>query len=73
MLLRNLDISEGICNGTRIIVTELCNNIIMANIITREKSRKEVHLSRVTVDSSKNQLGCTTLIFTSTHICHDYA
>ena len=59
MLLRNLDISEGMCNGTRLIVTELCNNIIKANIITGEKSGKEVHISRVTVDSSKGQLGCT--------------
>ena len=59
MLLRNLDISEGMCNGTCLIATELCNNIIKANIITGEKSGKEVHISRVTVDSSKGQLGCT--------------
>ena len=28
------------------------------NIITREKSGKEVHVSRVTLDSSKGQLAC---------------
>ena len=33
--------------------------MIKANIITGEKSEKEVHISRVTVDSSKGQLGCT--------------
>lgn len=34
MLLRNLDVSEGMCNGTRLIVTELCNHIIKAKILT---------------------------------------
>lgn len=59
MLLRNLDVSEGLCNGTRLIVTELCNNIIKARIITGEESGKEVHIPRITLDSSKGQLGCT--------------
>lgn len=34
MLLRNIDVDEGLCNGTRLIVTELCNNIIKAKILT---------------------------------------
>ena len=59
MFLRSLDISEGMCNGTCLVLTELCNNIIKASIITGEKSGKEVHISRVSVDSSKRQLGCT--------------
>lgn len=59
MLLRNLDISEGLCNGTRLIVTELCNNIIKAKIITGEQSGRDVHIPRITLDSNKGQLGCT--------------
>lgn len=59
MLLRNLDVSEGLCNGTRLVVTELCNNIIKAKIITGEYSGREVHIPRITIDSSKSQLGCT--------------
>lgn len=59
MLLRNLDITEGQCNGTRLIINELCNNIIKANIITGENSGKEVHIPRITLDSNKGQLGCT--------------
>lgn len=59
MLLRNLDITEGQCNGTRLIINELCNNILKANIITGENLGKEVHIPRITLDSNKGQLGCT--------------
>ncbi|XP_054274451.1 uncharacterized protein LOC128994153 [Macrosteles quadrilineatus] len=59
MLLRNLDVTEGLCNGTRLIVTELCPNIIKAKIITGSHSGRDVHIPRVTLDSSKCQLGCS--------------
>ncbi|XP_054289208.1 uncharacterized protein LOC129004674 [Macrosteles quadrilineatus] len=56
MLLRNLDVSEGLCNGTRLIVTALCPNIIKAKIITGEHSGRDVHIPRITLDSCKSQL-----------------
>ena len=59
MLLRNLDVSEGLCNGSRLIVTELCSNIIKAKIVTGEFSGRDVHIPRITLDSSKSRLGCT--------------
>lgn len=34
MLLRNLDIESGICNGTRLIVNELHENIIVVETIS---------------------------------------
>ena len=37
-----LDNTKEMCNGTRLIITELCNNIIKANLITGEKSGNEV-------------------------------
>ena len=59
MLMRNLNTSEGMCNETRLIVTELCNNVVKAKIITGEKAGQEVHIARVTLDFRKGQLGCT--------------
>ena len=37
MLLRNLDIQKGLCNGTRLIVKELFENIIVADTLTINK------------------------------------
>lgn len=59
MLLRNIDVSEGLCNGTRLIVVDLCNHIIKAKIITGEHCGRDVHIPRITLQSSKGQLGCT--------------
>ena len=36
MLLLSLDLSKRMCNRICLIVTELCNNIIKANMITEE-------------------------------------
>jgi ATP-dependent DNA helicase PIF1 len=34
MLLRNIDISSGLCNGTRLIITYMGTNVIGAQIAT---------------------------------------
>jgi len=36
MLLRNLDPKGGLCNGTRLQITQLCNQIVQARLITRD-------------------------------------
>ena len=58
MLLWNLDASEGLCNGSRSVVTELCSKIIKAKMFTGEFSGRDVHIPRITLDSSKSRLGC---------------
>lgn len=40
----------------RLSITELCNKIIKAKIITREKSGRKLDIQRITLDYKKNQL-----------------
>ncbi|XP_057420002.1 uncharacterized protein LOC130714126 isoform X2 [Lotus japonicus] len=47
MLMRNLDISSGLCNGTRLIVEHLCPNVIGAIIITGTHIGKKTFISRM--------------------------
>ncbi|XP_043474478.1 uncharacterized protein LOC122506401 [Leptopilina heterotoma] len=37
MLLRNLSINEGLCNGTRMQVLELSNNLLRCRVLTGDK------------------------------------
>ena len=47
MLLRNLNQSEGLCNGTRLIVTHLGNWSISANIVFRKNISSKVTIPRI--------------------------
>ncbi|TVU00336.1 hypothetical protein EJB05_54231, partial [Eragrostis curvula] len=47
MLLRNLNPSKGLCNGTRLIVTQLTHRIIEAQIITGKAKGSIVYIPRI--------------------------
>ncbi|GKE01609.1 DNA helicase [Tanacetum coccineum] len=47
MLLRNVNLSGGLCNGTRIIVTSLMSRLIEAQIITGTKIGEKVFIHRI--------------------------
>lgn len=47
MLLRNLNQSIGLCNGTRLIVTNLGDNIIEAIIVTGSNIGEKVYIPRI--------------------------
>nr|GEX61825.1 DNA helicase [Tanacetum cinerariifolium] len=47
ILLRNLNISGGLCNETRLIVTQLLSKVIEARIITGTRISKKVFLPRI--------------------------
>ena len=47
MLLRNLDICNGICNGTRLIVKLLHNNSIDAEVLSSSQHKKRVLIPRI--------------------------
>ncbi|KAK9666151.1 hypothetical protein RND81_14G164400 [Saponaria officinalis] len=52
MLLRNIDQSSGLCNGTRLLVTNLESRVIRATVITGSKVGLKVHIPRITLTPS---------------------
>jgi ATP-dependent DNA helicase PIF1 len=52
MLLRNIDVASGLCNGTRLIVFHLGTNVIGAQIVTGSNIGHKVFLHRVNLISS---------------------
>jgi PIF1-like helicase/Helitron helicase-like domain at N-terminus len=56
ILLRNLNPSEGLCNGTRLIIHKLQSKIIDAEIITGSHIGKHVFIPRITLSPSENNL-----------------
>jgi len=52
MLMRYIDQANGLCNGTRLTVTHLGNNMIAAAIITGKRAGIRVFIPRMNVISS---------------------
>lgn len=49
MLLRNINVAGGLCNGTRMIVTHLMSKLIEAQIITGTKVGEKVFIHRISL------------------------
>ncbi|XP_071699968.1 uncharacterized protein [Rutidosis leptorrhynchoides] len=47
ILLRNLNVAGGLCNGTRMIVTQLLSNLIEGEIIIGTRVGQKVHIPRI--------------------------
>lgn len=47
MLMRNIDQANGLCNGTRLLVTELCKKVIGATVITGKNIGDKVYILRM--------------------------
>jgi hypothetical protein len=56
MLLRNLDIKRGLCNGTRLIVCRLHKRVIDAEILTGSQKGKRVLIPRIKLEPSDTKL-----------------
>ncbi|KAG4935927.1 hypothetical protein JHK85_050846 [Glycine max] len=54
MLLRNLDQNEGLCNGTRLIITSFANHIIEAKIMTGKGQGNKVYIPRRSMSPSQS-------------------
>ena len=59
MLLRNLDIKKGLCNGTRLIVRRLHNHVIDAEILTGTWNGHRVLIPRIKLAPSDVNLPFT--------------
>jgi ATP-dependent exoDNAse (exonuclease V) alpha subunit len=55
MLLRNLNQTEGLCNGSRLIVTQLGNKVIEARLITSAHAGKDVLIPRIALTLKSNK------------------
>ncbi|XP_058732927.1 uncharacterized protein LOC131604509 [Vicia villosa] len=54
MLMRNIDQSEGLCNGTRLIVTKLGTHVIEASIIAGKSCGNQVYIPRMDMSPSQS-------------------
>ena len=54
MLIRNLDQSEGLCNGTRLTVTRMPNHVIEAKIISGTHVGNTIYISRMSLSPSQS-------------------
>ncbi|KAK6158896.1 hypothetical protein DH2020_006210 [Rehmannia glutinosa] len=56
MLLRNIDHSLGLCNGTRLVVTKLGDHVLEAKILTGNNLGQKVLIPRLTITPSDPRL-----------------
>jgi len=54
MLLRNLDQTQGLCNGTRLIITRLAKHVIAAEIIFGKNIGHNVNIPRMFMSPSQS-------------------
>lgn len=54
MLIRNLSINEGLCNGTRLQILELGNHLLRCQILTGDKAGQIVFVNRITLYCEDN-------------------
>ncbi|KAL6536813.1 hypothetical protein OROHE_012397 [Orobanche hederae] len=55
MLLRNINPSEGLCNGTRLICRHLDKNVLAAEIISGQYAGESVFIPRIPLEPSDKQ------------------
>ncbi|EOA15301.1 hypothetical protein CARUB_v100281120mg, partial [Capsella rubella] len=56
MLLRNIDPKGGLCNGTRLQITQLATHIVQARVITGERSGEIVLIPNINLTPSDTKL-----------------
>jgi len=54
MLIRNLDQTDGLCNGTRLIITKLGSNVIEAEVVTGPNIGNRTYIPRINMSPSES-------------------
>ncbi|XP_058775045.1 uncharacterized protein LOC131649291 [Vicia villosa] len=54
MLMRNIDQSEGLCNGTRVMITKMANHVIEAKIMAGKGCGNLVYIPRMDMSPSQS-------------------
>nr|XP_028954994.1 uncharacterized protein LOC114823729 [Malus domestica] len=62
MLIRNLNQSQGLCNGTRLVVTQLNDKVVQAKIMTGRNIGERVYIPRIITESSQHKYPFTVRI-----------
>jgi len=52
MLIRNLDQADGLCNGTRLIITRLGSNVVESEVITGPNTGNRIYIPRMNMSPS---------------------
>src|SRR6202042_357994 len=56
MILRNLNPSEGVCNGSRGIVTRMSNRVLEVRLLTGQHAGNTTFIPRLTITPSETQV-----------------
>jgi ATP-dependent DNA helicase PIF1 len=59
MLLRNIDVASGLCNGTRLTVVSLGKNVIGAQVVNGSHSNERVYITRMNLVPSDANVSIT--------------
>jgi hypothetical protein len=59
MLLRNIDVASGLCNGTRLTVVSLGKNVIGAQVVNGSHSNERVYITRMNLIPSDANVSIT--------------
>nr|XP_042909753.1 uncharacterized protein LOC122271690 [Parasteatoda tepidariorum] len=55
MLIRNLCIADGLCNGTRLIVRKITKNVLFCTVMTGSKAGSSACIPRITLNTGDNK------------------